>query len=198
MKIDLSFRLYGDTIPKNHGEQVYAAISEKLPFVHDDPEVGIHSIRGQVTGDTLKLTPTSRLVLRVPEERRHEFATLSGQALQIGDGEVAAILQEARPFSPRATLYSHLVIIKGFTEPEPFQEAVQRQLDLLGINAPAYLVKSQNPKYEVIRNVMKIHEKWFVGFAVEVSSLTVTDSLRLQDVGLGGRRRYGCGLFVSA
>jgi len=35
-----------------------------------------------------------------------------------------------------------------------------------------------------------------VGYAVRVSGLSDEDSLKLQERGLGGKRRMGCGVFV--
>jgi CRISPR-associated protein Cas6 len=37
-----------------------------------------------------------------------------------------------------------------------------------------------------------------VGYALRVNGLTEEGSIRLQEEGLGGRRRMGCGIFVRA
>jgi CRISPR-associated protein Cas6 len=41
-----------------------------------------------------------------------------------------------------------------------------------------------------------IHGKVVVGFAMRIADLGPEDSVRLQQGGIGGRRRFGCGLFV--
>ncbi len=44
----------------------------------------------------------------------------------------------------------------------------------------------------------RIKEVRIVGFALLVEGLRPDESLRLQEVGLGGRRHLGCGVFVPA
>ena len=39
-------------------------------------------------------------------------------------------------------------------------------------------------------------DKEIVGFALRVEELTAEESIRLQEKGIGGRRRFGCGIFV--
>jgi CRISPR-associated protein Cas6 len=48
----------------------------------------------------------------------------------------------------------------------------------------------------LLRRTLQIRDKVIVGFAVEVGALTADEALILQEQGLGGRRRFGCGIFV--
>ena len=195
MKIDLCFRLQGDTIPLDHAYPLFSALSDVIPELHEDREVGIHSIRGQAVDGRLKLTNRSILALRVPEELRDRYSVLSGQSIWIDNASVDLVFFQARPLVPRANLFSPLVIIKGFTEPEPFRDAVQRQLTGNCIEGRAYLVPSKNQQYQFARQVIRIHDKIVVGFAVELAMLSAEDSIRVQEMGIGGRRHFGCGLF---
>jgi CRISPR-associated endonuclease/helicase Cas3 len=43
---------------------------------------------------------------------------------------------------------------------------------------------------------LRIRDREIVGFALHVDGLGATDSLRLQATGIGGRRRFGCGVFA--
>jgi CRISPR-associated protein Cas6 len=49
-----------------------------------------------------------------------------------------------------------------------------------------------------IRRTLQIRDKTIVGFALEVGGLSIADSIRLQELGLGGRHRFGCGVFVPS
>jgi CRISPR-associated endonuclease/helicase Cas3 len=90
---------------------------------------------------------------------------------------------------PAAALVSRIVSIKGFLEPEPFRLAVKRQL--------AGLELQNAPEVDVgLRRVLRIKDKVIVGFVVQLRGLTEPDSLVVQGQGLGGRRHFGCGLFV--
>jgi len=47
-----------------------------------------------------------------------------------------------------------------------------------------------------VRRTVRIHDREVVGFALRVQDLTAEESLHLQEHGLGGRRLFGCGIFV--
>jgi Cas6 Crispr len=47
-----------------------------------------------------------------------------------------------------------------------------------------------------LTRVVRIKDKTVVGYGVRVAGLNVEESLRLQEHGLGGRRKLGCGVFV--
>ena len=53
----------------------------------------------------------------------------------MGEGAITLGSPEVRPLGPAASLSSRLVVVKGFTEPEAFLEAVRRQLSAAGIEA---------------------------------------------------------------
>jgi CRISPR-associated protein Cas6 len=195
MKIDLCFQLQGDTIPLDHAHPLFSALSDAIPELHEDREVGVHPVRGHAIDGRLKLTDRSILALRIPEESRDRYSVLSGKTISIGRVPVNVLFFQARPLVPRANLFSPLVIIKGFTEPGPFRDAVQRQLTETGIEGQAYLVPSTNPQHQFARQVIRIHGKIVVGFAVELATLSAEDSIRVQETGIGGRRHFGCGLF---
>ena len=44
--------------------------------------------------------------------------------------------------------------------------------------------------------MIQIKDKSIVGYALRVVGLTAEESIRLQETGLGGRRRMGCGVFL--
>jgi CRISPR-associated protein Cas6 len=49
---------------------------------------------------------------------------------------------------------------------------------------------------QYIRRTVRIREKEVVGYGLDVSRLTAEASILLQEHGLGGRRPFGCGVFV--
>jgi CRISPR-associated protein Cas6 len=101
-----------------------------------------------------------------------------------------------------------LVVIKGFTEPDTFLEAARRQIEELGIKGNPVLIDHNNEaamgsygvdtgtRSKFLRRTIRIHDKEIVGFALRVDNLQNNESLQLQEKGIGGRRRFGCGLFL--
>ena len=99
---------------------------------------------------------------------------------------------------PAANLASRMVTFRHALDPSAFEADVRRELARLGIIATPQLVPSTRKPFEdqPLRRVMRIKEKKIIGFALRVFGLTAEDSIRLQEEGLGGRRRMGCGVFV--
>jgi CRISPR-associated protein Cas6 len=127
--------------------------------------------------------------------------------LDLGGASVTLGVPSIHSLTPVASLTSRLVVISGFTDAEAFLEAARRQLEERGIGGVATLVRRVGRKplegrtgsaTEVMRRTLRIREREIVGFAVRVDELDPEGSLRLQGVGIGGRRRFGCGIFVPA
>lgn len=206
--VDLCFPLKGEVVHADSSYWVYAALSELIPELHDDSEIGIHAIKGTPRRDRrLNLTQQSKLVLRVPQNQLIRYLALAGQRLQLGDYSVTLQGGYLRQLVPAARLYSRLTIIKGFMEPEGFLEAAQRQLKEMGIQGQALLVpqleiaasnegKTSGTHSPFLRRTLQIKGSQIVGFALRVQDLTADESILLQEKGLGGKRHFGCGLFL--
>jgi CRISPR-associated protein Cas6 len=207
-KVDVQFRITGTEIPADHGYHLLAAISKILPSLHGDDEVGVHAISGRfVGGRRLALTERSRLTIRLSPDRVAEVLPLAGKSLDVGGSPIRVGVPQMHALMPAARLYSRLVVIKGFLEPTDFLEAARRQLESLEIRGETSLVpqpervaanadRRGGTHSPYLRRTLRIRDKEIVGFALRVQDLTAEDSIRLQERGLGGRRRFGCGVFL--
>ena len=205
-KVDVQFRLVGDEISADHGYPLFSAVSDLVPTLHGDDEVGLHPISGQLIGNRqLALTDRSYLTIRLASDRIGEILPLAGKTIHIGPAQVRIGVPQTRTLVPAARVYSRLVVIKGFMEPEPFLEAVRRQLETLEVRGEPTLVaqpqvveanrgKATGTRSPYIRRTLRIRDKEVVGFALRVEDLTAEESIRLQEQGIGGRRRFGCGI----
>lgn len=210
--VDVHFRLHGLAgpnvlVPADHGYALFGALSRLLPWLHGDPRVGIHPIRGQLVGSrALALTPASTLAFRLPAGLVAGVLPLAGQSLDL-EGTVLRIgLPRVRALKPSPTLQSRLVVIKGMLDPDAFLESARRQLASLGIDGEPALVrrssgspvegKGGNASMPWIRRTLRVRDKEVVGYALRVTRLSPKSSIRLQSYGLGGRRRFGCGIFL--
>ncbi|MGI8838422.1 MAG: type I-MYXAN CRISPR-associated protein Cas6/Cmx6 [Pyrinomonadaceae bacterium] len=221
--INVSFALSGKLLPADHGYLIYSAISRAFPALHGVDWLGIELISGFPSApglinlhfpDNSKLgTQNSKLSLRIPADHYRDVLPLAGKRLDIGGHQIRLGLPVARPLEPAPSLYARVVTIKKFTEPEPFLEAVNRQLDSLHVKGTAELpldvaqtvssrsdnleLGTQNSKlqFRYRRRIVTIHGKSVVGFSVAVHDLNDDDSLKLQSIGIGGRHAMGCGIF---
>jgi len=207
-KVDLHFRVFGDDIPVDHGYHLFSSLSKLLAHVHDNDALGVHSINGRLLGNRrMALTERSRLILRTPLEEVKSLIPLAGKSLRIGDSKIRVGVPHVRPLVPSSVLYSRLVVIKGFMAPDEFLAAVDRQLDRMGVQGVASLVEQSRiaelnrnrrggTRSPFLRRTIRIRGKEVVGFAVVISGLNEADSILVQEEGIGGRRRFGCGIFI--
>ncbi|OQW34294.1 MAG: hypothetical protein A4E19_02200 [Nitrospira sp. SG-bin1] len=186
--IDLSFRVMGTRIAVDHGYALYAAISRVVPQIHDAKEIGVHPVRGRFDGNGhLLLSASSRLVLRLPDTQIGPYLKLSGKGLEIDGQRVRVGVPQTRRLRPAAALYARLATIKGFMEPGEFLDAAKRQIETMGATATLELGE---------RRTFRVKDKQVVGFEMVATGLDAESSIKLQEIGIGGRRRMGCGVFV--
>ena len=135
--INVCFSISGAQLPADHGYLVYSAISRSVPGLHGVDWLAIELISGFPSGRGLIALPErgASLDLRVPAENYRDVLPLAGKRLDIGGHQIRLGLPVARPLEPAPSLYARVVTIKGFTEPEPFLEAVKRKLDQFGIKS---------------------------------------------------------------
>ena len=196
--IDLSFVLVGTTIPLDHGYSLFSAICRVIPGLHGDRRVGVHSIRGRQTAPgVLTLTDRSRLKLRLPPEEIAPFIALAGKELDLGGHHLRVGIPQVESLTPAANLAARLVTFRHALDPAAFEVDVRRELGRLKIAGTPQLVPSTRPAWQgqPLRRILRVKDRRIVGYALRVTGLTGEESVRLQEEGLGGRRRMGCGLF---
>jgi CRISPR-associated endonuclease/helicase Cas3 len=185
--IELQFPFTGKTLPSDHGYGLYGAISRIIPEAHSADWLAIETIPGAARGDGVtQLDPQARLKIRIPQDQVPLMLKLAGKRLEVDGHAIRLGAPQIYLLKPATTLYARIVTIKGFTEPEPFLDAVCRQLDELG-------VKGEPIPGE--RRVVKVGTHTIVGFGLTIHEISDEGSLILQERGIGGRRRMGCGFF---
>ncbi|MCC0179847.1 type I-MYXAN CRISPR-associated protein Cas6/Cmx6 [Waterburya agarophytonicola K14] len=194
--IELAFPVIGQSLPIDHGYQLYSALKYKLMQLKDWDEVSIKTISGKLDRNTrnqLNLTDRSKLLIRLPSEKVPFVYTFSGKSLTIGKHKIRLGIPEMNFLQPKSRLRSHIVVIRGYEEPNGFLEAAKRQIEILNIKTDLKLIakKDGTPKPKTIR-VKQI----LVGFGIEANNLSESDSIILQEKGLGGKHKMGCGVFV--
>lgn len=219
--IELHFPVLGTEIPSDHGYALYGAVSRLVPKLHaHEMPLRIGPIRGSYVGNgKLRLEPRqARLRVRFRPDDLPMLLPLAGKSLDL-DGHIVRLgVPNVSALVPAPNLIARMVVIKAsspktdpsdkgsrdrqktkrYQEPAEFLQAVRRELDRNDIHADADL-----PIYETgphagqpRRHVLRIHGKTIVGFTVMVQGMTAEESLELQEHGLGGRAKMGCGFFV--
>jgi CRISPR-associated protein Cas6 len=194
--IDLSFEIAGDRIPLDYGYALFSALSRLVPRLHGDTRVGVHPIRGmRLEPRVLTLVTGSRLRIRLPAEELVSYIGLAGESLELDGFGLRVGIPRVEPLIPAASLTSRLVTIKGSQDLDTFRVTARRQLLEAGVAAEPVL-EVEAERGGPARRVFRIKGRRLVGFSLQVVGLTAEESIRLQERGLGGRRRMGCGVFV--
>jgi CRISPR-associated protein Cas6 len=192
--VNLSFPVIGESLPADHNYQLYAALSKQIPQIHQLEGLAINTIPGiPDKKGKIALTRNSRLLIKLPVEAVARVYILAGQVLNVGGHSIQVGNPELQTLQPTDSLKARLVAIKGYTEPQSFLEAAQRQLQALNVNGNIGI--PANEEGEPKRLTLKIKNYHVVGFSVVVNQLSPNDSLKLQVYGLGGKQRLGCGFF---
>lgn len=201
--IEMHFPVRGITLPSDHAYAAYSAISTMIPSVHGATWLGIHTIKGRKDGrGIIKLDRFTKLRLRLPAGMAPELCKLAGATLDITGHQIRCGIPQLHRLRPSSRLRSRLVMIKckgsqGKTaEQTTFLESLGRQLATLGVDAGVSLERNfELPDFPVCRRVIKVKSAILTGYGVILDNLSDQDSLLIQEKGLGGKMRMGCGLF---
>lgn len=201
--VDVVFPLKGRFLPLDNGYLIYLALSELCPNIHkEELDIGIHPIAGKPNRyKQLKLTRQSQLKIRIAlEQIPLIYQFLVEQTFFIGANQFHIGIPEYKAITSSSSLYSRLVIIRRSIEPQTFIEAAQRQLEALGITGNINLLQKQNGQLQCRQLTLKKKEGTFplIGYGVKVTELTDLDSIKLQQQGIGGKRKMMCGVFVPS
>lgn len=197
--VDLYFHVQGKQVPVDHGYALYGAISRTFQalqnsseenWLHSADNVGLLALRGSYQGSgKLLLNQRARFGLRLPAALIPKALPLAGKRLDLNGDKLLVGVTTTEALIPAATLYAHIVTTKNGEDETRFDAEIQRQLEELGIKGKP----TRGP-----RRIVTIKDKKVVAHSLLVSELTADESIRLQEQGLGGRRKMGCGVFIAS
>lgn len=195
--VDLYFHVQGKQVPADHGYVLYGAISRTFQALQDNNEenwlhsadnIGLLALRGGYQGSgKLLLNSHARFGFRLPAALIPKALPLAGKRLDLNGDKLLVGVTTTKALVPAVALYAHVVTTKNGEDETRFDAEVRRQLEALDIKGKP----ARGP-----RRIVTIKDKKVVGYSLLVSELTADESIRLQEQGLGGRRKMGCGVFV--
>lgn len=193
--VDVFFAIRGNSIALDHGYALYAAISRTIEapddlWLHASSQAGLHLIRGLYEGrGRLSVGRRARFGLRLPASLLPKVLPLAGKALDLGGDRLRIGVPHVQALRPAAAIHARIVSTRNGQDAARFEAEIRRQLLELDIRGtPAH-----GP-----RRVFRIKDKTVVGHGVRMTGLSPEESIRLQEHGLGGRRKMGCGVFVPS
>ncbi len=202
MTVDLVFPTAGTNLPTDHAYLLYSALSHITPQFHStDSPLRFASITGVATTDgRLQLGSHSCLRVRLPQEVIKVALPLAGKKLVIGDSTIRLGVPAVRTLVPAPAVVARMVTFKNADSSEQFLTTARAKLAEMGIKGEPQLPIHLDGKWagEVKRRVVRIKGVTITGYALIVAELSADDSVKLQELGLGGRTHMGCGFFTPA
>jgi CRISPR-associated protein Cas6 len=200
MMLDVAFRVRGELLPGEHHYLLLGALSVVVPEFHiEGADLRFAPINGaRDSKGTIRLSERSQLRVRLQADRIAVALPLVGRTMRVGDHSITLGTPTVAPLTPAPTVAARTVTFKNSIEPEQFLAVARRKLDDLGIaGEPGIpLIREGVRTGEPRRKILRIKGHRIVGFALQVEALSAEESLLLQEKGLGGRCRMGCGFFV--
>ncbi|MBK1716851.1 type I-MYXAN CRISPR-associated protein Cas6/Cmx6 [Thiocystis violacea] len=202
--VDVLFAIECRRIPVEHAYPLAAALQAAVPWLADEPRVGVHSIHvaGSQNGwerpepapdAVLMVSRRTKLTIRAPRGQADRLlVTLPGLRLEIGGESLTIGVGKIRPLSQETTLFARYVAAGAEGAPPmdetDFLDIAVRALSELDIQVRKALCGKTTPLFTPTGI---LHTR-----SLMLAGLTQQESIRLQQQGLGPHRLMGCGIFI--
>ena len=195
--VDLSFKINCRQIPTMHAYELAQALYGALPWLQEDPEIGIHQIHGAATGNGWERPPDGELMhlsrrakmhLRVPKDKIEDAKQLSGETLDIAGFPVEVGEACVKLLNPIQTIFARYLIGPQETDEDAFVDWLVTELKQRDIHVRKLLCG--------IGHTVSTPEGEIETRSVMIADLDKSTSLSLQEIGVGPGRHLGCGIFL--
>ena len=196
--VDVVFSIQCRTLPVDHSYSLSQAVAAALPWFEGEQDAGLHTIHVADSGNgwlrpddpkaLLHLSRRTKLTLRLPSQRVEDAGKLTGQTLSIDGNTMQVEKAIVKPLSAITTLFSRYIIASDGMDEMAFMREAQSLLAGMGIHPKKMLCG--------IERVIATPEREIHTRSLMLADLTVEESVKLQQLGLGAGRKLGCGLFI--
>jgi len=195
--VDLSYKIDCKQIPTCHAWELSQALYHALPWIKDEPEVGVHQIHGATSGngwerppdgELIYLSKRTRMHLRVPTSRIDDATKLVGQTLDVAGHPVLVGKMITKPIDPFATIFARYIVLQAGMDEGAFVQWVADEMAGRDIQARKLLCG--------IGHTFEANGETIETRSLMVADLDKSSSIKLQEVGIGLHRHMGCGIFM--
>ena len=183
--LDIAFDLKGSFVPAGYAFALWDEVVRCLPWLDGEEFAGILPLRAAVSGESMLLPQRTKLVLRLPAKLAPQAMQLSGQELEVEGSVLRVGKAKEKLLQPYPTLHAQLV--ESSNEEDVFIADMAEQLREMEVACKMICGK---------HNMVIGTKQSVAGYSLVLHDLKPDASLQIQRTGLGGKRRYGCGIFV--
>ena len=195
--VDLSFRINCRQLPTMHAYELAQALYQVLPWLENEPEIGIQQIHGATTGngwerppdgEVMHLSRRAKMHLRVPKEKIEDAKQISGETLDIAGYSVEVGEASVKLLNPIQTIFSRYIIGPQDLDEDQFVDWMVAELRQRDIHVRKMLCG--------IEHTISTPDGDIDTRSVMIADLDKATSLSLQETGFGPGRHLGCGIFL--
>jgi CRISPR-associated protein Cas6 len=196
--VDVNFKIKCAQLPLDHAHQLSEAIIKQLPWIENSEYAGIHLIHGAESGNGwIRPTDPDELIfpsrrtlftIRTPQEHVEDVRALNGTSVNVCDSSIEFSKPTIRKLSKLTTIFARYVLADQIDDETSF------------LNEMIALLAEKNIKPSKMMSgratIMRFPGKTLGARSLMIDGLDVTESVLLQQQGLGSGRKFGCGLFL--
>lgn len=195
--VDISFKFNdnGTAIAADHAYDLFQAVLKKFPEIEKIDNLAIHSLYGAESGagwerpeTEIYLSKRTRFSIRLPIDHAQDFYKLDGQTLVIGNYKMNLSKPTTKGLISTDTLFCRTVVVDHNKSEDEFLNDVSSSLKAMGINVKKMLCGKEH--------TVKTPSKTLIGKTLLITDLEKQDSIKLQELGIGIGKLYGCGIFL--
>lgn len=196
--VDVNFKIKCPQLPLDHAHALSEAIALELPWINDCEGAGIHLIHGAESGngwirptnpDEL-LFPSKRTLftIRTPKERIEDIKSLNGKSIQLCNVSLEFSKPTIRKLSKLTTIFARYVLASEIEDETAFLNEMVALLAEKNIR-PQKMMSGRTTR-------LRFPDKTLTARSLMIDGIDPTESVLLQQQGLGDGRIFGCGLFL--
>jgi CRISPR-associated protein Cas6 len=196
--VDMVFDINCRCLPIDHAYSLSQAIQQALPWFEQEPQAGLHLIHGADSGNgwyrpedqdsKLYLSRRTKLMLRLPQHRLTDAQALSGTTLDIAGYSLTVGNAKQKSLVTMSVLFARHVLANLNQDEDIFLDNAVKQIQQIGIQCRKALCGKTH--------CFKLPGGELFTRSLMIADLKLQDSIILQEQGIGGGRKMGCGLFL--
>lgn len=193
--VDVSFKVNCKKIAADHAYDLYQAINNLIPKIKDVNNLAIHSIYGAESGagwerpeTEIYLSKRTRFCIRTPIEFADELFKLNEKTLNIGKYDITLSKPNIKKLITTDTLFCRAVVLRDYNDEDIFLKNVNDFLQSIDVNIKKMLCGKEH--------IIKTPNENLIGKTLLITDLEKKDSIKIQEIGIGIGKLYGCGIFL--
>tara|TARA_S200000501_G_scaffold178203_1_gene167848 strand:+ start:7137 stop:7817 length:681 start_codon:yes stop_codon:yes gene_type:complete len=193
--VDVSFKVNCKKIAADHSYNLFEAILGEFPKIEEIDNLAIHSVYGAESGagwerpeTEIYLSKRTRFCIRTPVEHAEEFFNLDKKILKVGKYEMQLTKPTIKNLVITDTLFCRSVVVENNKNEEEFLKDIHSSLKLMGVNVKKMLCGKEH--------LIQTPNRALIGKTLLITDLEKDDSIKIQQLGIGIGKLFGCGIFL--